>query len=364
LKNADRLHILDLLRFLAALAIVFYHLTFRSYLDGDIAVRYVEWESDVRYLLLAVQLFFMISGFVVCWSAEGKTASEFAWSRFVRLFPAYWFCATITYCVTHLWGSAHTQVTFTQYLEGLTMLEHYMQVPPVDLPYWTLKEELRFYGLIFVCLLFGVQRWLWVAGIWLSIGAVDFFIHRIPLAHYELCVEHAPFFIAGMVFYQMYKTGPRIAHLALLAGSLFMGSVRFITFAHHDTKTTLSDTVVVLIITGIFMLFSLVATRKLTLSRAGHWVTVLGGITYPLYLLHNRVGAVIYQHLGSKLDRWLLLVGYVSCACLAAWAIWRWIERPAARWLQRHRPSFILSRRKPIASALEQSGSAATGQRA
>jgi peptidoglycan/LPS O-acetylase OafA/YrhL len=338
---SHRLHILDLLRFGAALAVLFYHVTLRSYVDHDSPVRYVELESGVQYLNLAVQLFFMISGFVVVWSAEGKSALQFAWSRFARLFPTFWFCATITWLVCHFWGSPHVQVSFSDYLKNLTMLEHYLHVPPVDLPYWTLKEELRFYAIVFGCLLVGYRNWFNIALGWLALCFIDYSIHRIPLAHYEMSLEYAPFFAAGIIFYQIHKHGAAKSHIAALCAALVLGCLRFMDFSHHDEKVHVLDSTSILIITGLFMLMTLVSSGYLRINRYTGLLTVLGGITYPLYLLHNRLGAVIYQHLSGSVDRWTLLVCFTLASCFCSWLVWKWIDVPVGRWLSKHRPSWI-----------------------
>ena len=83
----DRVFELDVLRFSAALAVVIYHLTYRQ-IDGQ----YLFASADLitRFGYLGVNLFFMISGFVILWTAVGRTPAKFAISRFSRLYPIFW----------------------------------------------------------------------------------------------------------------------------------------------------------------------------------------------------------------------------------------------------------------------------------
>lgn len=88
-----RLEELDLLRFLAALAVVVFHYMAASKsLWGVQPTRIFPSVAPLSVLgILGVELFFVISGFVILMSVMGRTAGEFAISRFTRLFPAYWF---------------------------------------------------------------------------------------------------------------------------------------------------------------------------------------------------------------------------------------------------------------------------------
>ena len=47
----------------------------------------------------AVDGFFLISGYVIAWSAEGRGWLDFAVARFVRLYPGFLVCMTITFAV-------------------------------------------------------------------------------------------------------------------------------------------------------------------------------------------------------------------------------------------------------------------------
>lgn len=96
-----RLLVLDGLRLGAALMVVAYHLV------GDkigvwqpsAASHFGLLHSVSQYGFLGVQLFFIISGFVICMSAWGRSVGDFFVSRVVRLYPAYWFAVLVTAAV-------------------------------------------------------------------------------------------------------------------------------------------------------------------------------------------------------------------------------------------------------------------------
>ena len=52
--------------------------------------------SWTTYGQFGVELFFMISGFVIALSLQGKTFRDFVVTRFIRLFPIFWVCMGVS----------------------------------------------------------------------------------------------------------------------------------------------------------------------------------------------------------------------------------------------------------------------------
>jgi peptidoglycan/LPS O-acetylase OafA/YrhL len=67
--------------------------------------------------------------------------------------------------------------------------------------------------------------------------------------------------------------------------------------------------------------------RRLPISAA--WVAALGGMTYPLYSLHQHVGYMIFNRWGGQLPA-AQPVLLASIAMIAtSYLIWRLIDRPS-----------------------------------
>jgi hypothetical protein len=80
---------LDLIRFAAAVMVIFFHLSWKSQ-NPDIAFA-AGW--------VGVEIFFVLSGFVIMGSASGANVATFARKRFARLYPAAIACAVINLAV-------------------------------------------------------------------------------------------------------------------------------------------------------------------------------------------------------------------------------------------------------------------------
>jgi hypothetical protein len=102
---------LDLSRLVAVAAVVFYHYGFWG--RPRTACRRSHFRISppyAQYGFLGVPIFFTISGFVIAYSAEGRTPAGFAIARFSRIYPTFLFCRTLTFATIHLLGGTNFEV--------------------------------------------------------------------------------------------------------------------------------------------------------------------------------------------------------------------------------------------------------------
>ncbi len=82
----SRVEALDLLRLVAVLGVVLYHFGFWGPASQGVPQVALPWLTPMaKYGFLGVPGFFVISGFVIAYSAEGRTATGFAIARFSRI---------------------------------------------------------------------------------------------------------------------------------------------------------------------------------------------------------------------------------------------------------------------------------------
>lgn len=345
--SPTRLYELDLLRFLAAAAVLLYHYTYRGFAaDHLVPVSYPELNSVTRYGYLGVELFFIISGYVVLLSAYHKTVKQFVISRITRLYPAFWAACTLTFLVVRLLGHhyAPTDPLFTpylmvyprQYLVNLTMLFDYFGYLGIDTAYWSLTYELTFYFLITLVIAYRLmERLLVVIAGWLAFTAVLYVLAGID-SHAPAAMlfipKYSPYFAAGMLFYLwQHQLAPVrwVQGLLVVAWGLALVSARHelhnLNTLFHDPQAY-SFGVVAVVTTGFFGVFALLVQRVLALPRAS-WLSLLGSLTYPLYLLHSNIGYVAYQRLAPVLNRWVLLALLTGAMLVLAYLVHVLVER-------------------------------------
>ncbi len=331
-----RLEVLDGIRFLAAAYVVVFHFSAgdRSSWHGPSRELFAPLFHVASYGWLGVELFFMISGFVICLSAWGKSVGEFAISRFVRLYPAYWFAILLTTAVLLIDQRRAHALSPSQILANLTMTESYARVPGADPSYWTLVIELNFYLLVAVTLVwrgFTYKRVVSFCAVWLAVSLLDAVTDSY---WYGVVVQplYVPFFVAGIVLYLMHRFGPSLALWTLLACCWACAMYRLVdrTAVQHPSGATLNYWISATIVSAFFVLLTLIALHKLTAVR-GRWLVTAGALTYPLYLLHQQIGETLIRSLDHRVPSWVLLVAVFAFMLLLSWLVQHYAERPLAR---------------------------------
>ncbi len=88
MQAKQRFAAIDLLRILAAAAVMAFHHLF--YYRSYAAAFAPDIQTAASYGYLGVPLFFMISGYVITQSATGRTRGQFAFARFRPRGPCGW----------------------------------------------------------------------------------------------------------------------------------------------------------------------------------------------------------------------------------------------------------------------------------
>ncbi len=156
-RSGGRLRALDGLRLVAALMVALYHYGGRG---GEITAawgtspktQFPMLHSWFSYGCLGVQVFFVISGFVICMSGWGRPLRSFFASRASRLLPAYWAAVLLVTVVFALPTVAYKALSPSDVLVNLTMLQMPLGVDRVLGVCWTLWAEVRFYALFALCI--------------------------------------------------------------------------------------------------------------------------------------------------------------------------------------------------------------------
>ncbi|MGX5847849.1 acyltransferase family protein [Mesorhizobium sp. PL10] len=332
----DYIATLDLLRLAAALAVVFFHYFFRgAAADGALAEGYPAVAPFALYGYLGVNLFFLISGFVIAWSAEGRFWQEFAIARFVRLYPGYLLCMTITFIIVLAFGVPLFSTSLGQYAANLSMFAPSLGQPFMDGVYWSILLELVFYGWVTLALIAGVfQKWkLGLIFIWLAIAALNEFFLGSRGIRLLFITEFGPFFAAGVLVHHLHAHGRSLPALLLLGAAFLLScSTLSVTqqwmlneygIAVSQPHLLIANIVMHSLLIGAILLRSYVVPSALTLA--------LGGLTYPLYLLHQKIGYIAINAAAPWTGKWAAALGCVALMVLMSWAIWKYFERPAQR---------------------------------
>ncbi|MFG3503877.1 acyltransferase family protein [Streptomyces sp. NPDC047821] len=345
----DRLPSLTGLRFWAALLVVLYHLSRQA---GEIpGVSEAVW-----YGRSGVTFFFVLSGFVLAWTYDGRRvpAKVFLWRRFARIWPLL---AATTVLSVGAWLALGTEVSAKAVTASLLLVHAWVPDPVVlrggNPAAWSLSDEAWFY-LIFPLLMAlpavrspRGRRWI-AAGccagvvlLWLS-GSLYADASTRAWALDYLPLTRTLQFLLGVVTGLAVARGwrppvglwPAIAlvlgwHLALVPWSA----------AVPDSLWYSPYTASQLLATPLFALLVAAAARADLDGRptglSGAWAVRLGHWSYAWYLIHEIVIRLLVGRTGDTVTLWLLALA-VSLALSAA--AYHWLEHPLERWLRRAGP--------------------------
>jgi len=335
IKNKkNRFYEIDMLRFVAAISVMLYHYGFRGQASDNLTdMPYPYAVSFVKYGYLGVNLFFIISGFVIFMTASQGSVRRFCISRLVRLYPAFWVCCTITFIVTLVAGGVRFSASWHDYAVNMTMLSGFLNVKSIDGSYWSLFVEIKFYALVFIVLIFRQMHHSKVLlGFWLAM-VIIISQWSIRYVGYFIIPDYAAYFVAGAMFYLVYFEGICFYKLFIIMISFLVALVGAINKNIEMTEnyhSQFDETIIAIILALFYMIFFLISTGRTRSLSSESWV-LLGALTYPLYLIHQFVGYMIFNLAYPFFNPHIIMLGTIVTMLLIAYIIDIKIEKPYSK---------------------------------
>ncbi|NEB77119.1 acyltransferase [Streptomyces sp. SID14478] len=355
------------LRFLAALLVFLTHSTVLAnplqptapvgfFADHDIAGPLADLAGKAG--AIGVSFFFVLSGFVLTWSATpGDRATAFWRRRGLKIYPNH----VVTWALAMLLFASATPVH--AWLSNLFLVHGFSNrienLQSVNWPAWSLCAELLFYAL-FPLLVLAVRRipetrlWLWAAGTAGGVVAVAALTplvpggadtgHGLTLNQYWFSYMFPPprlfEFALGMVLARIVAAGrwPRIGLLP--AAALFAGGYWLANVAPPPYYFSATTIVPVALVIGAAAASDLRGDDGWLGSRPMVW---LGNVSFAFYMV--QVLVVFYARrelLGAHTYGVAAALGLYAALflanLLAAWLLHSLVERPVVRRWGRGRP--------------------------
>lgn len=332
---------LDLLRLASALAVVLFHYGFRMGRTGE------GGGADLPALAaigqwgdFGILTFFVISGYVITLSAQGRSAGAFLVGRIARLWPGFVVCAGLTALVISAWPvPGQAAPTFEQWLAHGVIASRLLGQPFLDGAYWTIVYEFVFYGWValFISLRLFDTRWKALLIVWIALSLANEALIGSGAMRKLLITEYSGFFAAGVALCRV-MANPRDRGAAAIlvvaalwaSASSILPETRFIATYGYDRGVS----IVPLIGLGAIALVALAALPRRLPGLPGGLVRFLGALTYPLYLLHQNIGYAAFSRWSDSLGAGTVLA-LLLLALLAASALVACFVEPAGKRLVR-----------------------------
>lgn len=356
LIESQRLKFLDGLRGIAALSVVLYHhylflnsatlMTFPSLLESVLLKGH-----------LGVQIFFVLSGFVIAYSMRNVLMSweyiqQFFIKRSIRLDPPYWAALFLMMVASFLFSLLISQqqewpFTFNQVLSNTLYVQEFLGFDSINPVAWTLCIELQLY--LFFAFILQVLCWRLRAH-----------------SHAEqMRIMQSPFFT---LFFALLLIGSLGYHNSMTEiqfknwtpqgiffpywYSFFLGAATCWTLLGRLSNKwlclyfALVGVCVILNFNAEMLTGFVVAFTIYTLGKWGHLATLsctkmfqyLGRISFSLYLIHWLAGSnsiqFLYKRVGElNMTKFSLIYLFsLIISILTAHLFYLWIEAPCLKW--------------------------------
>lgn len=308
---------LDLLRGLAALAVCYFHFTHGN--PEFLSKSNILYVSG-RFGFLGVDVFFVISGFVIPYSMYRggyylKDFGRFLTKRIVRIEPPY--LVSIVLVIFLNWVStlspyyrgAAFNINFEALALHLGYLNAFFNFPWVNDVYWTLAIEFQYYlliALVFPLLVHPEKKFSF--GILLLFGISGFL-----LSNHDFIFNYSLLFIVGILLFQF-----QIGYLSKKEFGAFLLIALIFIFVKFDKR---------------YLVAALLPYFFITYFEFNDKVSkFLGNISYSLYLVHIPIGGRIINlcegHVKNELVRSLFVFVAFIISIFAAWLFYKFVEKP------------------------------------
>ena len=300
----ERVLYLDGMRGVAILMVFFFHAFSRWGEAMPYGNAYKQWFS---YGWLGVQLFFLISGFVILMSLERSVGfKSFVTKRWLRLFPSMVLVSMFVYfSSSYFYERPNGVAKAVDLIPGLLFVDPSwinkflgFQVASIEGAFWSLYVEFKFYliaGLSyfylgrvgFVCVMCGITGFVFLVDFLKNFTDLSFLLYADKFKS-AMSFQYFPWFLAGAAVY-LYRSANKIVWLSLAVIAMLIGTA--------TTKITDDGAVFV----AALVCFVFLASKEGLINKILETKSLIffGYVSYPLYLCYEGLMVSIV----NKLDK-------------------------------------------------------------
>ncbi|ADW69938.1 acyltransferase family protein [Granulicella tundricola] len=300
---------IDGLRFIAIFSVFVFHIM-GELLNRSGRIIPIEPRFDTLSRILAngdrgVVIFFVISGTILAlpyarqFLLGGKPVSlrKYYMRRLTRLEPPYILAMLLIFAMETVYQHG-SSVPMGGHLLASLLYQHSLifgQMSPINMVTWSLEVEIQFY--VFAPLLMQLfrikhtlSRRLVLLGVVLAIGLCQGPFSTIPRFAMSI-LYYLQYFLAGLLVADIFTLDLETMRAWWVWDVVGIGALGILFWAGHDEAR---PHVVLPVVIGALCV---AAMRSVVLRRflGNHWIAVLGGMCYSIYLLHDAFIAVLFK---------------------------------------------------------------------
>lgn len=314
----QELNQVHLLRAFAALSVTIYHLSLGNpaLFVGSSFLKHV-----VSFGHLGVQIFFVLSGFIICYAMPKNydfiNYKSFLFKRFLRIYPPYLisiFLVLLLNYISHSITGITSQFEIANVFANAAFLTNFGVGNYINVVYWTLGIEVQFYLIIAVTFPFIRNRTTLMAYLILillvsSLTKID---------NMDTILPHLTIFGLGIsVFFYQIKS--------LIDWKLF--TALSLAILSHIYFFLGMNVMIVSFLSALILLF---------FNKKNNLILFLSNISFSLYLIHVIVGGKVInlglRFVETTVEKFVLLLSSFAISILTSYIFYMLVEKPAISW--------------------------------
>lgn len=355
-SGSTKYYSIDLLRGLAALAILIFHFSHFFRESGNLELSFNELNDNYLFGYFkfiyahganAVQLFWAISGFVFMYVYAGRhnsvSAKEFFINRMARLYPLHFITLISVFVLQKIiyYNFGYFYIYKFNDLYHFILNIFFASEWGFELgrsfngPIWSVSVEVLIY-LVFYLFFKLMKVNMGSTFIVFLIFAVTYYLFK------NIILLCGMYFFAGAIAYSfqsLFRDVPRKVFFMFMVVFFSLSCVSIYIVDVLDKNISLSLLLIPLFATLILLLVSIEDIIGKSLFIKVQWI---GDITYSSYLWHSPLQMFFLLMVGLGfisqniiIESWFIIF-YLAFVCLFSWFSFKYIERPCQRIIKNH----------------------------
>lgn len=344
-KNKQQILSIQLLRGLAAWLVVYHHYN-QVFFSWDMSKSI--FGNNIGYFFahygkLGVDIFFVISGFIIFLSAQRNLDSKyFIFNRILRVIPPYWFFTlTMLFLSFFIPESVISDWTISSIIKSLLFIHHENPSPELDTyPYlpvgWTLILEMVFYFLCMLGIFMFKKYWYIPVIIILFLGSKTW---PFDTLRFFFDSNYISEFGWGITIGLVYSKNLLIKNNKV-ATFFFFASIVFFTLEGANGYKIQAITLLIISL--------LMYKEEIFKNTFFFYFKKIGDYSYSTYLIHAAISIPICSHIFSIENYYkndlALFSTYTILTLLLSYLSYKYIEGSFVKFLKKKLSGYKLSR--------------------